>query len=414
MSWLSNIVSAVQNYFAPKPASSNVASWSQISKSLGNAPVNFSNVKPLGANVVSAGSPSVKPAPKSTPTPQVKGVSVQGPTYTPNRVGGGVQSGSQSGVPSNTSAPPPYVPPVGQKVLFPGTTSGQLGGIANTIANVAKNIVPVAAPLITSLQEHPGTVGKALTGFGTAIGAPQILPGGAGVEAQGWAGFQQAVEEAKKGSFLQQLPEIMSQYSKRAQGLQGPEQVWGVFGDILNRIRNPQQGTVAQPNLMQVLQSREAIPTPSTTPTGTLGRLPGISTSNVPSAAKGGAPRAQSKGLIPSPSPSSRGGMVPSAVNAATLPANMANLTSRNVNPALASAITPEAIQSIGQLLLQSLLGNQSGLTGLSPGIAQALWGAPTANMPFGGYDASAAVPDQERIRQPSNLPPIPGPIAQG
>ena len=142
---------------------------------------------------------------------------------------------------------------------------------------------------------------------------------------------------------------------------------------------------------------------------------------NVPPAARGGQkplPTAQSatgarQGSIVAPAVSNKGVPAP-ATSPANLPANMQGLNQSNVNPALAQNMTPEAVQSIGQLLLRSLLGNQSALTGLNPGIAQALWGAPTMGSSFGGYDGGMTVPDQTRVQQPANLPPIPQPIAQG
>jgi hypothetical protein len=121
-----------------------------------------------------------------------------------------------------------------------------------------------------------------------------------------------------------------------------------------------------------------------------------------------------SRGIMQAPIPTPRGSVVPSAIDSSTLPANMQGLSQSNVNPALASSITPEAIQSIGQMLLRNLLGNQSSLTSMSPGLAQALWGAPTMGSAFGGYEGGAAVPSQTNIEQPKNLPPVPMALNQG
>lgn len=354
-----SLISAVSNFFsAPKTQTS----WP-------TAPTpNYPSVNKSTPSYSSQISKSSYSAPKSTPTPTMKGVDVVTPSV--GRSGGGV--------PSSSSAPSVSAPSQG-KIL----------------PQAASTVAEAAAPVV-------GKLGKGLTTVGTALKAPQIVPGGLGAKAQGWAGFQQAVEEAKRGGFLGQLPEILSQYSKEAKGIT-PEQVWSLFGDITTKALNPfyAKPTVLQPNLSQVL--------PQGSPSAAVSKLPGQ---------KMGAPIRTSqtgvRSIVPSSTPTPRQGMVPSAVNNQTLPANMQGLTQSNVNPQLAQAITPEAIQSIGQMLLRSMLGNQSSLTSITPGLAQALWGAPNSTSAFGGYEGGASVPDQQRISQPANLPPVPQPVAQG
>jgi hypothetical protein len=106
--------------------------------------------------------------------------------------------------------------------------------------------------------------------------------------------------------------------------------------------------------------------------------------------------------------------MVPSAVSSANLPANFQGLNSGNTNTGLTSQVTPQAIQSLGQMLLRSILGNQSSMNSMSPQLAQALWGAPTATSSFGGYDSGQAVPSLNSISPSKNIPPTPQPLAMG
>ena len=371
MSWWNNVVNAVQSYFSPK-TTSNVSSVQNSS------PVSTMSSVPGQYNAASKSyNAPLKTTSYSSP------VSSSRPSY----------SSGGSSVPSNSSAPQPSIS----------------DGIPTNIQNAKSAINRVIAPVV-------GKAGKALTTVGTALNAPQLKPGGLGAAGQDWAGFQEALKEAEKGGFIPQLPEAFKNFSESASEI-SPEDVWNVFSESVRKAVNPQWGksTILNPNLYQYLQNR----LPANVRTGAAINLPGAAKTAatgqiLPTAAATGAPAETATSLIAPPIPSPRGAVVPSAVQPSTLPANMQNLTPTNVNVPLAKAITPEAIQSIGQLLLQSLLGNQSTLTSMSPGIASALWGAPTAGTSFGGYEGGTAVPSQTSIKQPKNLPPLPAVLNKG
>lgn len=348
------------------------------------------------------------PAP-ATPRPRIEptGIAVQGPTYT-------APGGGGSRVPSTTTAQPPIIPPT-----YPELPASN---IQNAIKNIAKQIASV--PAVQSLSPEIGKAGKALTKVGTTLKAPQIIPGGLGAAAQGWAGFNQGVGDVMRASkekgLVPNVDAAMQEFARNAnyykdQLQQGNINTTDIWSQALSRAMNPMQAIFSNPSLWQrLLQQQTPVPP---APSGQI--LPSAASTAqgqiLPSAAKTGAPVAASQGVIPSPLGGGRSAPIPSAVSNANLPANFQGLTRANVNPAVAQNITPEAIQAIGQLLLRGLLTNQSALTGLSPGLAQALWGAPTASSAFGGYaEGGSAVPEQERIKQPTNLPPTPIPLNVG
>lgn len=378
MSWWNNIVNAVQSYFSPKPAvQSSAPSWNQISSSLGNNTPNLNGISTRGT--------SVAPVRRATQSSTPRGVAVQGPTYSAPSGGGGNSGGWSSNVPSSSgSAPQPYVPPT------PSILSQGISDIKRFASGTP--------------TERQGMVGRGIDVAGTKLG--NILPEfniSEKLESQG--GYQAKIDEAIRNGWLQNIPEYMTGFQR--------------YGDQANQIFNWMQrnrgggARIEQQNLLQRLQGM--LLQPSNVKTGAAGTLSGAAkTGAVPDTAKTGAPAQVATGVVPSPVTTPRGAVVPSKVDTATLPANMQGLTSTSVNVPLAKAITPEAIQSIGQLLLTSLLGNQSPLTSLSPGIAQALWGAPTAASAFGGYEGGAAVPSQTSIEQPKNLPPVPQALNQG
>lgn len=379
MAWWDPLISAVQSFFSPKPQVQSA--WPIAPK-----PVYQSTPTPSYTQQVSRSYPSVAPK----PSVQSRGVAVQGPTYTaPSRGGSGT-----SPSPAITQTPTPTPAPSSKPIP------------SSALQNVVKSITSSVSPLAQEISPVIGKAGKALTTVGTALNAPQIIPGGLGAAAQGWAGFQQQVEQARKQGWLPDIPAFMSGVSRF-----GP----ATNSDTLNQIWNFVQGLRGGGSYIQTPNLWQTLPQGPTTPTGAPTTLPGATQGGqtLPSAARIGAPQSATRGIVPSPVTTPRTGIVPSPTGT-PLPANFAGLNRGNVNPALAQAIPAEAIQSIGQLLLQSLLGNQSSLTGITPGLAQALWGAPTASMPFGGYDASAAVPDQSRIKQPANLPPTPQGVAMG
>lgn len=401
MSWWNNIVSAVKSYFSPKPAVQNTVSNVQNS-----SPVSTRSSVPGQYNAASksynAPLKTSSPAPSSTP-------SYSAPSYA-NSGGGSNNVPSSSGSTQGVSSP------------------SILDGLSTNVENAKAAITRASAPII-------GKASKALTTVGTAFNAPQLKQGGLGAAGQNWAGFQELASEAEKRNLAPQLNEALKQYAEVASqyspellkrsgienygdlGSQALTAISGQYGlpDWLKSAISGLGKELASTDLYRFLQQRQ----PSNVQTGAIGRLPGMAKTSatgqiLPSAASTGAPAQADTGIIPSPATTPRNAIVPSAVQTAALPANMQGLTSTNVNVPLAKAMTPEAIQSIGQLLLKSILGNQSTMTSLSPGLAQALWGAPTAASSFGGYEGGAAVPSQTSIEQPKNIPPLPAILNQG
>lgn len=362
MSWFTNLVDSVKNYFS---APTTQTSWP-------SAPTpNYPSVKqstPSYSSQIQRQSYPSYSAPKSTPT-----ISSQ-PRISSG--GGGVSGGSSGGgnqsLPSNNSAPQPDI----------------LDRAASKIVQFER------APLATTV----GGIGK--IGQGIVRGA-NIM----GNNIQAGTAYTPATPEAPF-SLFQGMQDIAGNPNLNIQ-------------DVIDYLKKG-AGDVSGRTLWQSIPTKQMLDSISNNryPYNIAGT--GISTSNLPGnqnnlpSSLQGASQRQAPGVVPSAVEGARGGMVPSGINAATLPANMQGLTQANTNPALTQNMTPEAIQSIGQLLLRSLLGNQSSLTSLSPGIAQALWGAPTASSAFGGYEGGAAVPNQSRVSQPANLPPVPQPLATG
>jgi hypothetical protein len=403
MSWWNNVISAVQNYFSPKPAVSNTVSNVQNS-----SPVSTMSSVPGQYNAASksynAPLKTSSPAPSSTPS---------SPSYASSS--GGSSSGNNN-VPSSSGS--------SQGVSAPSI----LDGLSTNVENAKAAIARASAPII-------GKASKALTTVGTALNAPQLKQGGLGAAGQNWAGFQEIISEAERRNLAPQLNEALKQYAE-ATSKYSPELLKksGIenYGDLGSQALTAISGQYGLPDwlksavsglgkeltstdLYRFLQQRQ----PSNVQTGAAGTLPGAAKTStigqiLPSAAATGAPAQADVGIIPSPATTPRNAIVPSAVQSAALPANMQGLTSTNVNVPLAKAMTPEAIQSIGQLLLRSILGNQSTMSSLSPGLAQALWGAPTASSAFGGYEGGAAVPSQTSISQPKNIPPLPAVLNRG
>ena len=367
-----NILKGVESFFSPSKTPAPVAQSQPI------AGLQFNT--PAPANI----SKSSFSAPASSGVNIQKAVSSGGLSKPSGGSSGGGSSPGPS--PSNNSTPP--------------TPS-----ILNGINTMASNIVPsVERATMKPLQNAVGRVGSIGSAGATAANQLYNFPSQM-LELIQMGGEGNKLTLGQGGdSFFNQLRTIAgTNYTD-------PSQFYGAVGNVLNKL-NPfyrPVHTYADPSLQQGLSQRDAAIAAANSPAGKV--------KNLPTNTKGQTGVTPStKGVIPSPLTGANKNMVPSAVSSANLPANMQGLNSGNTNPALTSQVTPEAMRSLGQMLLRSILGNQSSMNSMSPQLAQALWGAPTAGGgAFGGYNADAAVPSQTSITPSKNIPLPTQPLAMG